>query len=164
MGRHRLSRIPGTLEHWNKTFLGWNAANFGWGADRVQNILWRLENGELDSVNPKAIVLLAGTNNIGNAAPANPDALVADVTQGLAAVIRAMRAKAPAAVIIVTAIFPRNDNMAALPIIDRINANLERLAGGKQIRYLNINGQLVGETGTLRPGMMVDKLHPALPG
>ena len=55
------------LENWQQNFFGWNAANFGWGGDTTQNILWRLENGELDNVNPKAIVLLAGTNNASSA-------------------------------------------------------------------------------------------------
>src|SRR5688572_21345710 len=55
---------PEMLANWNQNFFGWNAANFGWGADTVQNILWRLQNGELDGVNPKVIVLLAGTNNV----------------------------------------------------------------------------------------------------
>ena len=54
---------PELLENWKQSFYGWNAADFGWGADRTENILWRLENGELDGVNPKVIVLLAGTNN-----------------------------------------------------------------------------------------------------
>ncbi|MEO8362286.1 MAG: hypothetical protein ABI672_19830, partial [Vicinamibacteria bacterium] len=44
---------PEFLAHWNQTFHGWNAANFGWGGDRTENILWRLENGELDGVHPK---------------------------------------------------------------------------------------------------------------
>src|ERR1044071_8982238 len=57
------------LENWRQNFFGWNAANFGWGGDTTQNILWRLENGELDGVNPKIIVLLAGTNNIGRQNP-----------------------------------------------------------------------------------------------
>jgi len=48
------------LANWRQNFFGWNAANFGWGADRIQNILWRIQNGELDGVNPKAIVILAG--------------------------------------------------------------------------------------------------------
>jgi hypothetical protein len=56
---------PELLENRKKNFFGWNAADFGWGADRVENILWRLENGELDGVDPKVIVLLAGTNNVG---------------------------------------------------------------------------------------------------
>src|SRR5262245_11628278 len=52
------------LANWTANFHGWNAANFGWGADRIEHMLWRLENGELDGVNPKVIVILAGTNNI----------------------------------------------------------------------------------------------------
>src|SRR4029453_8878988 len=55
------------LANWRRNFFGWNAGNFGWGGDRVQNILWRLQNGELEGVRPKAIVLMAGTNNVGNA-------------------------------------------------------------------------------------------------
>src|SRR6187401_2087428 len=56
---------PDFLANWKQNFFGWNAANFGWGGDTTQNILWRLENGELDGVNPKVIVILAGTNNVG---------------------------------------------------------------------------------------------------
>src|SRR5262245_18509211 len=56
---------PELLENWKANFFGWNAADFGWGADRVEHILWRLENGELDGVNPRVIVILAGTNNVG---------------------------------------------------------------------------------------------------
>src|SRR5690348_1510825 len=41
---------PRLLENWKQNFFGWDAADFGWGADRVENILWRLENGELDGV------------------------------------------------------------------------------------------------------------------
>ena len=57
---------PEMLANWKQNFFGWNAADFGWGADTTQNILWRLSNGELDGVNPKVIVLLAGTNNVGS--------------------------------------------------------------------------------------------------
>src|SRR5207237_281352 len=58
---------PEFLANWRQNFHGWNAANFGWGGDTTQNILWRLENGELDGVNPKVIVVMAGTNNVGPA-------------------------------------------------------------------------------------------------
>ncbi|MFM2125488.1 MAG: hypothetical protein RL328_1939 [Acidobacteriota bacterium] len=157
---------PALLENWRANFTGWNAADFGWGGDRIENILWRLENGELDGVNPKVIVLLAGTNNIGNNFPAGTeDAIVEDVTRGLAAVLRTLRAKAPGAVILATAIFPRNDNMAAVPVIDRINANLAKMADGKLVRYLNVNAKLADPSGKLFPGMMnSDGLHPAIPG
>src|SRR5262245_29732326 len=117
---------PDFLAHWRKTFHGWNAGNFGWGADLTQNILWRLETGELDGLNPKVIVILAGTNNVGR--EPGDDAKVADVTRGLQSIVAACRRKAPAATIVLTAIFPRNDNPAVMPTIDRINANLAQLA------------------------------------
>jgi lysophospholipase L1-like esterase len=157
---------PELLANWNQNFFGWNAADFGWGADTIQNILWRLANGELDGVNPKIIVLLAGTNNVGRTVPPEgDDAKVADITKGLKAVLDVLRAKAPDATIIATAIFPRNDNIAVMPAIDKINRNLSKLADGRKIRYLNINARLADRDGKLFDGMMnPDKLHPAIPG
>ncbi len=157
---------PAALANWNQNFFGWNAGDFGWGADRTQNILWRLENGELDGVNPKVIVLLAGTNNVGNTTPpGGDDAKVADITSGIQAILSTLRSKAPKATIIVTAIFPRNDNMAVMPTIDKVNANLSKLANGKDIRYLNINDQLADANGKLFEGMMnPDHLHPTVKG
>jgi lysophospholipase L1-like esterase len=157
---------PQLLANWNQNFFGWNAADFGWGADRIENVLWRLNNGELDGVNPKIIVLLAGTNNVGNTVPAGgDDARVADITRGLKAVLDALHAKAPNATIIATAIFPRNDNMAVMPVINKINVNLSKLADGQKIRVLNINARLADQDGKLVDGVMnADKLHPAIPG
>ena len=157
---------PALLENWNRNFFGWNAADFGWGADKIQNILWRLGNGELDGVNPKIIVLLAGTNNVGNTLPPEGDeSRVADITKGLTTILDMLRAKAPNATIIATAIFPRNDNMAVMPIINKINRNLGQLADGRKIRYLNINARLADRDGKLMDGMMnPDRLHPAIPG
>jgi len=158
---------PDLLANWTQNFFGWNAADFGWGADSIQHILWRLENGELDRVNPKVIVLLAGTNNVGGRVPAaGEDAKVADVTKGIAALLRVMQAKAPNATIVLTAIFPRNDNMAVVPIIVKIDANLAKLADGKKIRFLNVNDKLADADGKLYDGMMNDrdKLHPQIKG
>jgi len=157
---------PVLLANWRKNFFGWNAADFGWGADQTQNILWRLENGELDTVNPKVVVLLAGTNNVGNRSmPGDPNTRAEDVTRGLQAIIRSIQAKAPAATIIVTGIFPRNDDMGFGPIIEKINRNLSQMADGRKIRYLNINDKLAASDGKLFDGMMnADKLHPAVQG
>ncbi|MGA1993937.1 MAG: GDSL-type esterase/lipase family protein [Bryobacteraceae bacterium] len=158
---------PDLLANWNRNFFGWNAADFGWGADKTQNILWRLDHGELDGVNPKVVVLLAGTNNAGEANPAeSDDAKAADITRGLQAILRVIEAKAPGAVVIVTGILPRNDNMSAMPVVDKVNRNLSQLADGKSIRYLNINDKLATPDGKLLDGMMNarDQLHPTLKG
>ena len=153
---------PDFLAHWNQTFHGWNAGNFGWGGDRTENILWRLENGELDGVNPKVIVLLAGTNNVGK--ERGDEAKAADVTRGVKAILELCRKKAPGATIVLTAIFPRNDSAVAKPTIDRINANLAKLTDGKSIRFLDVNAKLADAKGTLFEGLTVDALHLSLKG
>lgn len=154
---------PHLLANWKSNFLGWNAANFGWGADRIQNILWRLANGELDGVNPRIVVLQAGTNNVAQEiGSTGREGLVADVTRGIEALLWLIRSKAPRATIVLTTIFPRNDNMALMPVIYAINQNLARLADGKTVRFLNINHRLADSRGVLFEGMMnADLLHPA---
>jgi lysophospholipase L1-like esterase len=163
--RWRATDYPKFLENWKENFHGWNAANFGWGADSIQNILWRMQNGELDGVHPKVIVLLAGTNNVGSF-PAT-DARVASITRGIKALLDTLRAKAPKATIIVMGILPRNDGprpTAVMASINKINDNIARLADGKKIRYLNINDKLTDKNGKLLDGMTVDGLHLSLNG
>jgi lysophospholipase L1-like esterase len=157
---------PEFLAHWTESFFGWNAANFGWGADSIQNILWRLHNGELDGVHPKVIVLLAGTNNIGTFVPSDSvDAKTADISQGIKAILEIMQAKAPEAVIILMGILPRNDSMTAMPLIHKINDSISKLADGKKIRYLNINDKLADEKDNLFDGVTnADKLHLSIKG
>ena len=82
---------PNFLANWKQNFHGWNAANFGWGGDTVENILWCLERGELHGVNPKVIVILAGTNNVGRTT--GNDAKAADVAKGIKALIDLCRKK-----------------------------------------------------------------------
>lgn len=151
---------PELLENWRANFFGWNAANFGWGADRTEHMLWRLDNGELDGVNPKIIVIAGGTNNVGGR-PGGPEK-VADITRGLEAIVERSRQKAPDATIVLMGIFPRNIEVFAE--ISAINENLSRIADGRTVRYLNINDRLADRDGTLYEGMTVDGLHLSLQG
>jgi lysophospholipase L1-like esterase len=155
---------PAFLQNWTDNFHGWNAANFGWGGDTTQNILWRLQNGEFDGVTPKVIVLQAGTNNVAAAGAADPDAVVADITRGITAIVDLLRTRAPDATIIVTAIFPRSDRPLLMPVIDGINRNLAALAGRPQVRILNINDRLADRAGRVAADIMADGLHPAVKG
>jgi len=163
--RWRATDYPRFLANWNENFHGWNAANFGWGGDTIQNILWRLQNGELDGVHPKVIVVLAGTNNVGNSAAS--DAKVAEITRGIKALLDSLREKAPKATIILVGILPRNDGAqptVVMPSIDKINENIAKFADAKMIRYLNINDKLANKDGKLLEGMTEDRLHLSLKG
>ena len=153
------------LANWRKNFFGWNAANFGWGGDTVQNVLWRLENGELDGVHPKVIILMAGTNNVGNRGA--DDAKVDVVVAGIQATLDVMRDRAPGATIVLMGITPRNDGAGGtktVATIDRINERIAQLADEKTVRYLNINGRLADRDGRLFEGVTVDGLHLSLKG
>jgi lysophospholipase L1-like esterase len=148
------------LANWNQNFSGWNAADFGWGADKTQHMLWRLQNGELDGVNPKIVVLLAGTNNVGRATPlGDAEARAAEVARGVAAIAREIRQRAPNATLIITGITPRSDNIAVMPIINRANMEIARLADSKSVRYININVKLTDSENVLKEGMANDGLH-----
>jgi lysophospholipase L1-like esterase len=156
------------LDHWTRSFFGWNAANFGWGGDTVQNILWRLTDGELDGVHPKVIVVMAGTNNVGGMPRQGvDDAIVENMASGMKAVLELVRRKAPDATVIVMGVTPRMDSAggaSVMPTIDAINERYARFADAPRVRYVNINAQLARSDGAPREGVTVDGLHLSLAG
>lgn len=165
---------PEHKKNWDQNFHGWNAADFGWGGDTTRNVLWRLEHGELDGVNPKVVVLMIGTNNVGNTPPEDADARAEDVARGIRAILDRVREKAPAAKVVLVGVTPRNDAvnagktadgaMALMPTIDKINARIEKFADGETIVFLNINDRLADKNGKLRPGVTEDGLHLSIEG
>ncbi len=149
---------PKLLAHWKKNFHGWNAANFGWGGDNTHHILWRMQNGELDGLSPKVIVLQAGTNNLPwHGRP--DDATVDEIVDGIDAILKEFQKRVPNSTIILTAVFPRTQNLELAPSIKWINERLANLADGQQIRFLNINDQLTDSNGRLLPDISSDGLH-----
>ena len=68
------SAVPGRFDHavidapgkeiWDQYYGKLNAANFGISGDKTQHVLWRIDQGELDGISPKVVVLLIGTNNL----------------------------------------------------------------------------------------------------
>ncbi len=93
----------GAREIWTRSYAPRQAANFGIGGDRTQHILWRLDNGEVDAIRPKVVVLMIGTNNVGS----NPEAEVAD---GVGAILDRLKAKLPATKVLLLGLFPRGSN------------------------------------------------------
>jgi lysophospholipase L1-like esterase len=119
-----------------------------------------LQNGELDGVHPKVVVLMAGTNNVGRATPlGDVEERAADVARGVAAVVREIRKRAPEATVVITGITPRNDNISVMSVINRANQQIAALADGNKTRYININTALAFPDNQLREGMANDGLH-----
>ncbi len=151
---------PELLENFRANFFGWNAANFGWGGDRTQNILWRLDNGELAGVAPKVFVVQAGTNNLQDFE--QEPARIERVAAGVEAIIERCRRHAPSALVVVTAVFPRRDRPQLNASIAAINARLSAYADARSVRYIDIGNRLVDASGVLSERMSDDGLHLSL--
>jgi lysophospholipase L1-like esterase len=151
-------------EVWDKTFAPLKAANFGINADRTQNLLFRLQNGELEGFKAKCIVLMIGTNNIGT--PDMPRNTVEDTIAGVKAVVNEIRTRQPQAKILLLAIFPRGQNPddAHRPAIKQVNAELAKWDDGKNIFYMDIGDKFLQPDGSISNEIMVDYLHPSPKG
>lgn len=140
-------------EVWQKHYTPRKAANFGIGGDQTQHVLWRIENGNLDGIQPKLAVLMIGTNN----ASANSAEEIAD---GIKAIIAKLREKLPETKILLLAIFPRGE--APNPTRDKL-AQASQLASavadGKQVRYLDIGPKFLAADGSISKEIMPDFLH-----
>lgn len=148
--------------NWTKHFYGWNASNFAWGGDGTLNMLWRLQNGELDGVNPKVIVFMGGTNDIGGD-PKAPG-LAETVMTRVRAIVATCRQKAPHAKIVLTATFPRFDGKTANTVIHDLNGKIKAFAEGQGFDFVDITDKIQSRDGREIPGMLQpDHLHADAP-
>ena len=133
-----------------KYFGKYNAVNFGIGGDRTENVLWRLQNGELIGTSPKGIVLLIGTNNSGmNTAE--------EMAVGIAAVVKALRTGCPQSRILLLGVFPKRD--MPLEKTKAVNAIVAKLDDKKMIRYLDVGAGLLDKDGNIQEGVLSDVVH-----
>jgi len=141
-------------EAWKALCGGHTALNLGYGWDRVENVLWRVENGELAGISPKVITLLIGTNNIGH----NTDDEIAD---GLGVLLQAIRTRQSKAKLLVLAVLPRRD---ALAKVAALNQKLAPVAKAHADQFLDIGTVFLDTTGTVPAHLMADGLHPTAEG
>ena len=148
-------------EVWNKVYAPRQALNLGIGGDRTQHVLWRIEHRELDGLNPKAVVLMIGTNNTGKEKDGSPRNSTAEVIEGVTAVVKAIRVKLPESKLMLLAIFPRGTlNAPQRAQIKEINAAIAKLDDGKMIKFLDIGKVFLAEDGSIPKTIMPDLLHP----
>ncbi len=150
----------GGKELWAKYYAPRNAVNMGFSGDRTQHVLWRLKNGEIDGISPKAAVIMIGTNNSnGN------DNTAEEIADGIIAICKKLRKELPKTKILLLAIFPRGPKPS--PQREK-NAKASELAGkiadGKMIHYLDIGPKLLEPDKSLSKEIMPDYLHPNAKG
>jgi len=142
-------------EVWEKEFGKLKPANFGIGGDRTEHIIWRITEGkELEGIRPKAVVLMIGTNNMGNNS-------AEQIAEGVTAIVKELNHQLPHTKILLLGIFPRSakatDTFRAK--IKDCNERIAKLDDGKQVHYLDIGGKFLEADGSLSKEIMPDYLH-----
>ncbi len=146
---------------WDEFYGHRKALNLGFSGDRTEHLLWRLLNGELEKVDPKAFVLMIGTNNTGQRQD-DP----AKTASGVRCILDLLRDRKPNAKIVLLSVFPRD----AAPdgrfrrMNDDLNQRIAAFADGGTILHLDVNASFLEKDGTLTKVIMPDFLHPGQEG
>jgi hypothetical protein len=142
-------------------FAPYHPADFGVSGDCTEHLLWRITNGELDGINPKVVVLMIGTNNIGHYADEKPEWAAAGVKK----IVDVIHEKLPTTKVLLLGVFPRGDKDShERQAVDQINVIISGLDNGNTTRYLDIGKVFLDADGELPPDVMPDKLHPTAKG
>ena len=134
-----------------------DALALGFGGDRTENVLWRLQHGEVDGLAPKVAVLMFGTNNTGHRKE-NPVTTAAGIKRN----IDELRQRLPDTKILLLAIFPRGATAddAERRLNDQVNAIIAGYADNRHVYYLDIGASFLAPDGMLSKDIMPDLLHP----
>lgn len=140
-------------EIWKELFSPLHSLNFGIGGDTTCNVLWRLQNGELDNIRPKAVVLWVGTNNHNHTAE--------QVADGIQAIAQLINSRLPKAKIIVLSLLPRGEQPNPLrekntAVNGRLRSLLPRIG---QVQFLDVGPGFVHSDGSISLHDMFDFLH-----
>jgi lysophospholipase L1-like esterase len=143
----------------DKYFGSIRTANFAVAGDTTQGVLWGLRNGEGQGFQPKAVMLMIGTNNTGQFT--GPE-----IAEGVGAVVMELRRNFPSAKILLLAIFPRG--VPGDPVRDKIaevNQIISKLDDKKNVFYMDIGQKFLDDKGVFLPdSFRADNLHPQARG
>ena len=150
---------------WKRCFAdaGIKALNLGFGGDATENVLWRIDHGELDGLDPKVVVIEIGVNNRGNH---GTDETVDETYVGIRSVLAAVRRKLPKAKVILQAMMPfeKDPKSAARRHAFAVNERTKALADGKDVLWLDIRGKIMNKDGTISTDVLYDYVHPTEKG
>ena len=144
---------------WKKYYGSKKALNLGFSGDRTEHVLWRLNNGAVDGISPKALVLMIGTNNTGQKIRQDK---AEDTALGIKAILDTLKQKLPETKILLLAIFPRDAKPDGKfrQVNETINARIKTYADEESVYFLNINNIFLDKNGILTKKVAKDLLHP----
>ncbi len=151
-------------EAWKKHFASFRTINIGIGGDKIQNVMWRIDHGGVEGIEPRTIVLMIGNNNMFFA----PETGVEAVAKGIQVCLANLRKKFDVAHVIVVKILPAH--APRNPFYDNIkktNASLDslRLDDDPKVHLLDLTADFLQPDGTLKKELFSsDSIHLSLAG
>ncbi len=147
---------------WAKHFAPLNALNLGFGGDRTNHVLWRLDHLPVLKAAPLAASLMIGTNNIcwGSDKPKQ-------AADGIQAIAKKLNTMYPEMKILVLGVFPRRANLdhPHRKQIIELNSYLpDLLKDIPNVTFVDIGPKFLDEKGFLSKEMMPDTTHPSEKG
>ena len=108
-------------EQWAEHFAPMKAVNLGIGGDQTGHVLWRITEGnELEPIDPKAAVIMIGTNNMRSHS-------AEEIAGGVKVIVDELRKQKPKMKILLLGIFPRSAK-ASDPVRAKIKETNEMIA------------------------------------
>lgn len=149
---------------WAKTF-GSSGLNLGFGWDRTQNVLWRIDHGELDGITPETVIIHIGTNNLAGTKN-HQSSVPREIAEGIELIVQRVRQKLPQAKIVVMSVFPRGKEKTHTlrSPIRTVNDMLPELLKGEEVTIVDLSDQLLNDDGSVSREVMSDYLHPTARG
>jgi lysophospholipase L1-like esterase len=145
---------------WEQYYGKRKCLDFGVGGDKTEHVLWRIQNGQLDGLKPKAAVLMIGTNNSNKNKDGTEQYSEAEILEGIQAIVKQIRERLPDTKVLVLGIFPRGQTFSTQRgKLLQINQAVAKLADGKMIHYLDFGSQLIESDGSISKTLMPDYLH-----
>jgi len=139
---------------WGEFYASRNPGNLGFGWDKTENVLWRLQHGAVDAISPKLVVMMIGTNNTGNCS-------ASDIAAGIEAIVLELEKHLPQSKILLLGIFPRGEKPnPAREKIAEINRIIAKLDGTHHVAFLDIGAKFLTPEGLITKDIMPDFLHP----
>jgi lysophospholipase L1-like esterase len=141
---------------WEQNFGSLKTLNLGFGGDRTEHLIWRLQHDSFQGTSPKIVLLQAGNNNTAHRMQAPQE-----VADAIGEIVATLRRQLPNSQIVLLAIFPRGEhpNDAFRKNNEAINQLISQSHDRNEVLYLDLGERFLEPDGTLKPEIMHDYLH-----
>ena len=144
---------------WQRFYGDRNAVNLGFKGDTTASLLWRMQHGELDGIEPKLAIILIGANNLGRVHWSAPQTL-----GGIAAIVDDLHKRLPSTRVLLLSVLPSDRS----PWVDQttldINRGLaERYGHSGDVTYRDVTGLFTTNGALDRAAFLDGNLTPPDP-